>query len=191
VQVARYWKSQTEAASLRAWHAVTVTPPVASIAIPEWKVATQIFHFDLPPVEATERECLLSASSPASRRQTGKTRSTRVRPPRDVVRLADRLRYLLEPPLESLFADQLIELPFAPFEYQLDGIAFLFPRHRAVLADEMGLGKTMQATTTIRLLVRSGQLRRILLVCPKPLVTNWQREFKLWAPELPVSVVSG
>ena len=31
----------------------------------------------------------------------------------------------------------------------------------------------------------------MLLVCPKPLVTNWQREFALWAPELPVSTIEG
>ena len=31
----------------------------------------------------------------------------------------------------------------------------------------------------------------MLLVCPKPLVTNWQREFTLWAPELPLSVIEG
>ncbi len=29
------------------------------------------------------------------------------------------------------------------------------------------------------------------MVCPKPLVTNWQREFALWAPELPVTVIEG
>ena len=52
----------------------------------------------------------------------------------------------------------------------------------------MGLGKTMQAITAMRLLVHHGQLRRVLLVCPKPLVTNWQREFAQWAPELPVDV---
>ena len=44
----------------------------------------------------------------------------------------------------------------------------------------------MQAITAMRLLVHHGQLRRVLLVCPKPLVTNWQREFAQWAPELPV-----
>jgi SNF2 family DNA or RNA helicase len=33
----------------------------------------------------------------------------------------------------------------------------------------MGLGKTMQAVTAIRLLAHHGQLRRVLLVCPKPL----------------------
>ena len=55
----------------------------------------------------------------------------------------------------------------------------------------MGLGKTMQAITAIRLLAHHGQLRRVLLVCPKPLVTNWQREFAQWAPEIPVTTIEG
>ncbi|HEV3004356.1 MAG TPA: DEAD/DEAH box helicase, partial [Pirellulales bacterium] len=59
------------------------------------------------------------------------------------------------------------------------------------LADEMGLGKTMQAITAIRLLLHSGELRRVLVVCPKPLVTNWQREFYQWAPEVPLTVIEG
>jgi SNF2 family DNA or RNA helicase len=118
-------------------------------------------------------------------------RSTRIRPPRDVVKLEDRLRYLLQPPLESLLSDEGLQFAHEPFPYQLDGIAFLYPRHQAVLADEMGLGKTMQAVTTMRLLVHHGQLRRVLLVCPKPLVSNWQREFQLWASELPVTVIDG
>ena len=55
----------------------------------------------------------------------------------------------------------------------------------------MGLGKTMQAITAIRLLMRSAQARRVLLVCPKPLIPNWKREFKLWAEELPVIILEG
>jgi SNF2 family DNA or RNA helicase len=55
----------------------------------------------------------------------------------------------------------------------------------------MGLGKTMQAITAIRLLLHSGQLRQVLLICPKPLVTNWLREFQMWAPELPVCAIEG
>ncbi len=90
-----------------------------------------------------------------------------------------------------MFQSSTIEFPFSPFAHQYSGIAFLFLRHSAILADEMGLGKTMQTITTIRLLMRSGQLRRTLLVCPKPLVTNWVKEFQLWAPELPVCVVTG
>jgi SNF2 family DNA or RNA helicase len=116
---------------------------------------------------------------------------TRIRPPRDVVKLEDRLHQLLQPPLESLLATQQLEFPANPFPYQLDGVAFLYPRHHAVLADEMGLGKTMQAITALRLLVHSGQARRILLVCPKPLVTNWQRELASWAPELSVTAIGG
>jgi hypothetical protein len=116
---------------------------------------------------------------------------TRVRPPRDIVKMADRLYYLLQPPLESLFAGRALHFPFNPFAYQFGGIAFLYPRYSAILADEMGLGKTMQAITSIRLLLAGGEIRSVLLVCPKPLVTNWQREFSLWAPEIPLGVIEG
>ena len=116
---------------------------------------------------------------------------TRIRPPRDVVKLEDRLYYLLQPPLEQIFAGETLEFPFRPFKYQFDGVAFLYPRNEAVLADEMGLGKTMQAIVAMRLLAQQGHVRRALLVCPKPLVTNWQREFALWAPELPITVIEG
>lgn len=116
---------------------------------------------------------------------------TRIRPPADVVKIEDRLFYLLQPPLELLVGSEELEFPFEPFPYQLDGIAFLFPRYAAVLADEMGLGKTMQAISTVRLLLCSGEVRSILLICPKPLVSNWLREFRVWAPEIPVAAIQG
>ena len=120
-----------------------------------------------------------------------KSPTARLRPPRDVVKLEDRLRLLLEPPLEALLAAQSLRFAHRPFAYQLDGIAFLYPRHEAVLADEMGLGKTMQAITAVRLLAHHGHLRRVLLVCPKPLVSGWRREFTIWAPEVPIEVIDG
>ena len=116
---------------------------------------------------------------------------TRLKAPSDVIKLEDRLFYLLQPPLENLLADRTMEFPFEPFPFQYAGIAFLFPRHNAILADEMGLGKTMQAISTVRMLLRAGYIRDVLLICPKPLVTNWQREFKTWAPEVTVSVIKG
>ena len=116
---------------------------------------------------------------------------TRLQPPSDVIRLEDRLFYLLQPPLENLLGGKSLEFPFEPFTFQYAGIAFLFPRHSAILADEMGLGKTMQAITTVRMLLRAGYIRNVLLICPKPLVTNWQREFKTWAPEVTVAAVQG
>ncbi len=107
------------------------------------------------------------------------------------MRLEDRLYYILQPPLESLVGSANLSFPFQPFPYQYEGVAFLFPRAAAILADEMGLGKTMQAITAIRMLLLSGEIRSILLICPKPLVTNWVREFRLWAPEVPLAVIEG
>jgi SNF2 family DNA or RNA helicase len=105
--------------------------------------------------------------------------------------MKDRLYYLLQPPLESLLQSASLRFPFKPFGYQMQGIAFLYPRFAAILADEMGLGKTMQAISTIRLLLYTREVRRVLLICPKPLVTNWRREFALWAPEIPLGIIEG
>ncbi len=116
---------------------------------------------------------------------------TRIKPPGDIIKLEDRLFYVLQPPLEAIVSNQALHFPFHPFAYQFEGIAFLYPRYAAILADEMGLGKTMQSITTIRLLLHAGELRTVLLICPKPLVTNWQREFHLWAPEVPLTVIEG
>jgi len=141
---------------------------------------------EAPIADIKPRSALQRAANPAR-----PARHTRIRPPGDIVKLQDRLYYLLQPPLELVIASGEIQFPFEPFPYQLDGIAFLYPRFAAILADEMGLGKTMQAISTIRLLVRASEVRRVLLVCPKPLVSNWRREFALWAPELPIAVIEG
>src|SRR5262249_21733808 len=116
---------------------------------------------------------------------------TRIKPPTDAISIEDRLFYLLQPPLESWLKGQELIMPFEPFPYQYEGIAWLFSQKAALLADEMGLGKTMQTITAIRLLLRAGEARRILLVCPKPLIPNWQREFRQWAEELPVVTLEG
>src|SRR5262249_818199 len=116
---------------------------------------------------------------------------TRIKPSTDAISIEDRLFYLLQPPLESWLKGQELIMPFEPFPYQYEGIAWLFSQKAALLADEMGLGKTMQTITAIRLLLRAGEARRILLVCPKPLIPNWQREFRLWAEELPVVTLEG
>ena len=120
-----------------------------------------------------------------------KKKRTRLKPPADALSLKDRLFYLLQPPLEGWLGGQEMIMPFEPFPYQYEGIAWLFASQSALLADEMGLGKTMQTITAIRLLLRSGHCRKLLLVCPKPLLPNWQRELRLWAEEIPFVVVEG
>jgi SNF2 family DNA or RNA helicase len=43
----------------------------------------------------------------------------------------------------------------------------------------------------LRLLLHAGLIRRALVVCPKPLVINWTRELRTWAPDVPFEVVGG
>ena len=121
-----------------------------------------------PAQEAVTEESA-EATETAEDGTTGKPdakKLTRIKPPGDIVKLEDRLYYVLQPPLESLVKNGSLTFPFEPFPYQFQGIAFMYPRYTAVLADEMGLGKTMQAITTIRMLVRAGEIRNCLLVCP-------------------------
>jgi SNF2 family DNA or RNA helicase len=152
-------------------------------------------HFIFPQLAADSAVSLgprwPAPAAPASPSTGRSERVTRIRPPGEMIKLEDRLYYALQPPLETIVSSQLLHFPFHPFPYQFEGVAFLYARYSAILADEMGLGKTMQAITAIRLLLHAGELRRVLLICPKPLVTNWQREFHTWAPEVPVTVIEG
>ncbi|MCA9040160.1 MAG: DEAD/DEAH box helicase [Planctomycetaceae bacterium] len=146
-----------------------------------------------PEVDAPEKGKLRSLKPPVTNDEgvEQKKKQTRLKPPSDALSIQDRLFYLLQPPIENWLAGQELVMPFEPFDYQYEGIAWLFSRKSALLADEMGLGKTMQTITAMRLLLRSGQISKVLLICPKPLIPNWQREFATWAEELPVTTVTG
>lgn len=75
--------------------------------------------------------------------------------------------------------------------YQWAGVLFLLSRPSALLADEMGLGKTAQTLVALQILVNEGQVRRALLVAPKSLLTNWQRELARWAPQVRTQIIGG
>ncbi len=62
--------------------------------------------------------------------------------------------------------------------YQLDGIAFAVGAGRAVLADDMGLGKTIQGIGLAELLRREAGIRRVLVVCPATLKSQWRSEIR-------------
>lgn len=49
---------------------------------------------------------------------------------------------------------------------------------RYILADEVGLGKTIEAGMVIKELKARGLIRRILVVCPTGLVTQWSAEMQ-------------
>jgi SNF2 family DNA or RNA helicase len=172
-----------------------MAPRVVSMFIDAELIPTRSFAFAEPaegPAGSTAGPAASAASRPGGAAGLGqRPTATRIRPPGDIIKLEDRLRYLLQPSLESILSQRSMVFPVQPFAYQLEGVAFLYPRQAAVLADEMGLGKTMQAITALRLLLRSGEIGSALLICPKPLVSNWKREFELWAPELPLLVIEG
>jgi len=62
--------------------------------------------------------------------------------------------------------------------FQRAGLSYALQHKRVFIADEMGLGKTVQALATIH----AGQAYPALVVCPKRLKTNWQREAQKWLP---------
>ena len=182
-----------------------ISPNAIALKIPRTAPKVTSFTFPEAPAWAHAQPPVPGAKPQAGRGGAGdavvptdqfelrakKSTITRIKPPGDVIKLEDRLYYVLQPPLESLIQSDALHFPFEPFPYQYQGVAFLYPRYAAVLADEMGLGKTMQSITAIRMLLRSGELRSVLLICPKPLVTNWKREFGMWAPEIPISIIEG
>ena len=184
--------------SVREARLLTQAPWVRSIGGLTMSVSTQGWRFPspgemlapLPPRLAQPKEepelALLIEEEPGEARP-----KTRLRPPGDAVLFKDRLLYLLQPPLEDLFNGKQVQLPFSPYPYQVQGIAFLMPRHAALLADEMGLGKTAQVIIALRLLFHAGVIQRALVVCPKPLVVNWTRELRLWAEDVPFEVIGG
>ena len=174
----------------RSFRGRIAAPATVSVPMRPPSIQVNSFLFEAQPVVDLPARKPQPASSESA--ENSKSRShTRIKPPGDIVKLRDRLFYALQPPLEMMVDTGELHFAFEPFPYQYAGIAFLFPRYAAILADEMGLGKTMQAISAIRMLIRSGEVRSVLLICPKPLVTNWKREFNLWAPEIPLDIIEG
>ncbi|KAA1261376.1 RNA polymerase-associated protein RapA [Rubripirellula obstinata] len=60
--------------------------------------------------------------------------------------------------------------------YQLDGIAFAAGAGRSILADDMGLGKTIQGIGVAELLSQLADIKRVLVVCPASLKSQWRSE---------------
>lgn len=74
-----------------------------------------------------------------------------------------------------------LEAGVIPLPHQLYALtrAMKGDRIRYLLADEVGLGKTIEAGLVFRELKLRGQVKRVLVVAPKGLVTQWVQEMKI------------
>jgi SNF2 family DNA or RNA helicase len=66
-------------------------------------------------------------------------------------------------------------LDYLPF--QKAGIAFAKESAGCLIADEMGLGKTVEAIGVIN---SDEAIKKVLVICPRNLKLNWQREMQKW-----------
>ncbi|WP_265593669.1 helicase-related protein [Verrucomicrobium sp. BvORR034] len=103
-------------------------------------------------------------------------------------RLAGLVEEIRKAPAKHPLRTTLLKTGLLP--YQLDGIAFAAGKGRAVLADEMGLGKTIQGVGVAEFLARHADVRRVLVVCPASLKSQWKLEIERFCGRS-VQIVSG
>lgn len=90
------------------------------------------------------------------------------------LRMREKTAQIRRDPHNHPLRKTLLKIALLP--YQLDGIAFAAGAGRAVLADEMGLGKTIQGVGVAELLAREAEIRKVLVICPASLKSQWRNE---------------
>lgn len=89
-------------------------------------------------------------------------------------RIAATVAEIRRNPQTHALRSTLLKVELLP--YQLDGIAFATGAGRAILADDMGLGKTIQGIGVAELLAREAGIRKVLIVCPASVKSQWRSE---------------
>ncbi|KAI5711055.1 hypothetical protein M8J75_013672 [Diaphorina citri] len=93
---------------------------------------------------------------------------------------------------EYMGGDQVLTLR----DYQMNGLNWMIhawcKENSVILADEMGLGKTIQTICFLYYLFNAYDVHGpFLVVVPLSTMAAWQKEFKLWAPEMNVVTYLG
>ena len=89
-------------------------------------------------------------------------------------RMSSKMAEIRRDPASHSLRSTLLKTPLLP--YQLDGIAFAAGAGRAILADDMGLGKTIQGVGVAEILAREAGIRKVLIICPASLKSQWRGE---------------
>jgi len=104
-------------------------------------------------------------------------------------RIAATVAEIRANPAEHPLRKSLLATELLP--YQLDGIAFAVGAGRAILADDMGLGKTIQGIGVAELLSKYAEIKKVLIVCPASVKSQWKAEIARFAPHRDAQVVLG
>ncbi|HEX6506008.1 MAG TPA: DEAD/DEAH box helicase, partial [Chloroflexota bacterium] len=89
-------------------------------------------------------------------------------------RIATTVAEIRRDPKSHPLRKTLLKVELLP--YQLDGVAFAVGGGRAILADDMGLGKTIQGIGMAELLAQEAGIRKVLIVCPASVKSQWRSE---------------
>lgn len=91
----------------------------------------------------------------------------------------DAEQLALLPTFDQFIALDLNRIEELPHQIRVAQQVLQAPMHgRAILADEVGLGKTIEAGIILKELAVRGLARRILILCPASLVTQWCEELR-------------
>lgn len=87
---------------------------------------------------------------------------------------------LIHPSIAALYSLNAARVNFVPYQFR-PVLKFIHAdRPRLLIADEVGVGKTIEAGLILRELQGRKDVRSVLIICPKPLVSErkWQIEMK-------------
>ena len=84
------------------------------------------------------------------------------------------------PGLSTLYSLNAARVDFIPYQFRPVLRFIRSDRPRLLIADGVGVGKTIEAGLILRELQARQEIRSVLIVCPRPLVTEkkWQNEMK-------------
>ena len=84
------------------------------------------------------------------------------------------------PGLSTLYSLNAARVDFIPYQFRPVLRFIRSDRPRMLIADGVGVGKTIEAGLILRELQARREIRSVLIVCPRPLVTEkkWQNEMK-------------
>lgn len=92
---------------------------------------------------------------------------------------------LQHPGLANLYSLHAARIDYIPYQFKPVMKLIRSDRPRLLIADEVGVGKTIEAGLILRELQARRDLNSVLIICPRPLVTEnkWRNEMKRFDEE--------